>query len=295
MLRYLLQSWLQNAAQQKLREKAEEIVREQMKQAADGQAGGDAGPRLCDVGVVFALGIESGGLEDMLEGDLSFRGHGFFARWGRLRQRNVVLMRSGAGREPAAKAAEALIDGHRPGWIISAGFAGGLNPDLARNHILVADAVLHPQAGRLVLDLRTAPETLLGQRDVHVGPLLTVDHVVRTPGEKRTLGAKYHAVAVDMETFDAAEICQRRHVRFLAVRVIGDPVDEELAPEVRELLKQKSTGARLGAALGAIINRPSSFKDMYKLRENALVASDRLATFLADAVEQLVSLPPTVP
>ncbi len=186
----------------------------------------------------------------------------------------------------------ALIDGHQPSWIISAGLAGGLSPELARNDILMADAILDISGRRLAIDLRVDPESLRGTPGVHVGTLLSADRVVRSPEEKRELGREHGALAVDMETYVVADVCRRRGVRFLSVRVIGDPVDEELAPEVRGLLKQKSRTAQLGAVMGAIWKRPSSVKDMYCLRENALVASDRLGKFLSATIQQLVPLPP---
>ena len=295
MFRNLLRGWLSRTAHQKVREKVVEAARQKVDEATceDVQAEQGAGQRPpCDVGVVFALGIESGGLEDLLQKTVTIRGHGFVARRGRLRGRNVVVIRSGPGREAAARATEALIDGHRPQWIISSGFAGGLSAELARNDLLMADTIVDPQGDRLSIDLRVDPESLRRRPGVHVGPLLTSDRVVRLPAEKRELGDKHQAVAVDMETYAVADVCRRRRFRFLAVRVIGDAVDEELAPEVRGLLKQKSKTAKLGAVLGAVWRRPSSVKDMYRLRENALVASDRLAKFLAATIEQLVPLPP---
>jgi adenosylhomocysteine nucleosidase len=295
MFRNLLRSWFQRAAQEKLREKVVEAARQKMEEATcdEAQAEGGAGERPpCDVGVVFALGIEAGGLEDLLERAVTIHGHGFLARRGRLRGRSVVVIRSGPGRQAAARATEALIDGHRPAWIISAGLAGGLSPQLGRNDILMADTVVDAGGDRLSIDLRVDPDSLRRTPGVHVGPLLSGDRVVRLPAEKRDLGEKHQALAVDMETYAAAEVCRRRRFRFLAVRVIGDTADEELAPEVRGLLKQKSRTAKLGAVLGAVWRRPSSVKDMYRLRENALVASDRLGRFLAATIEQLVPLPP---
>jgi len=64
-------------------------------------------------------------------------------------------------------------------------------------------------------------------------------------------------------------------------RDAGAPGDEDRA-RIRAAL-----AARLGAAAGAIVNRPSSIKDMWQLKEDALVASDRLAAFLSGIVPQL--------
>ena len=141
---------------------------------------------------------------------------------------------------------------------------------------------------QLTLDLQVDPAAMKAAPHVHVGRLLTADHIVRTPAEKQSLGRQYHALAVDMETFAVAEVCRQQQARFLAVRVVNDPADEELPHDVEHLLAQHSGAARLGAALGAIWRRPASFKDMMKLKERALVASDRLAKFVAALIEQLV-------
>ncbi len=84
-----------------------------------------------------------------------------------------------------------------------------------------------------------------------------------------------------METFAVAEVCAARQVAFSSIRVTNDAADQALPRDVEHLLAQKTAAARLGAALGALLHRPGSAKDMYQLRENALIASGRLAKFLA--------------
>lgn len=241
----------------------------------------------CDVGVVFALESESGGLEDLLKETGRWRGDGFTAIAGRLEDRLVVMVRSGAGLAAAAHATEALLDGHRPRWVISAGFAGALQPQLQRYDLVLPEAVIRPDGPRLEL---SPPSHWLAQTafgSIHQGLLVSVEHLASSPKEKRSLGEKYGALAVDMETFGVVEVCQRRAVPVVAVRIIIDQVDEQLPPEVRGLLKQKTAAARLGAALGALWHRPSSWKDLYRLKEQALLASDRLARFLAWAIAKL--------
>ena len=90
----------------------------------------------CRYGVVFALSIESGCLEDLLQRATATRGHGFRVRCGELDGRQVAIVQSGPGRERAAQATHALIDGHRPGVVISAGFAGALDATLRRGDIV---------------------------------------------------------------------------------------------------------------------------------------------------------------
>ncbi|MGA2030980.1 MAG: hypothetical protein ABSG68_01885 [Thermoguttaceae bacterium] len=239
-----------------------------------------------DLGVVFALGIEAGGLVDHLSGLTTLRGRGFVARQGQLHGRAVVLIQSGAGRRQAAQATEALIDGHRPRWVFSAGFAGALQESLRRGQIVVADTLVD-MADEQCLAGAELPAWLGAFPQVRVGRLLTADHVVRLPGEKRALGEKYAALAVDMESLAVATVCRRRSVPYLAVRVICDELLDQLPPDVEKLLAQKTGAGRLGAAVGSIFRRPSCVKDLWQLQANALLASDRLAGFLAQAITHL--------
>jgi adenosylhomocysteine nucleosidase len=271
-----------------------ETAREKLAEAAETTETETPSPeeRPCDVGVVFALRIESGGLEDRLEGVVGIRGHGFVVRQGRLKGRHLVVVRSGPGPEAARHATEALILGHHPQWVISAGFAGGLSPELNRHDLVMPDGLVNAAGDRLAVDVKVDAASLAQKPQLHVGRLLSVDRVVRLPEEKRALGEKYQALAADMETFAVAEACRRHHVRFLAVRIVTDAADDELPPEVQHLLRQKTRAAKFGAVVGAAWRRLSSVKDMLKLKENALVASDRLAKFLASIIERLVPLPP---
>ena len=105
--------------------------------------------------------------------------------------------------------------------------------------------------------------------------------------EKEVLGQRHDAMAVDMESIAVAQVCRDAQVRFLPVRVISDPVHSALPKDIDYLIKRHTTAGRLGAAFGAIVRRPSSIKDLWQLKEDALVASERLAGFLTGIIAQL--------
>jgi adenosylhomocysteine nucleosidase len=241
----------------------------------------------CHVGVVFALGIEAGAFEDRLAGKIHIQGNKFAARQGGHKGRGVVVVHSDVGRENAARATEMLIAGHKPKWILSAGLAGGLQPQLKRGDMVMADAILDKTGQRLAIDLNIPPEQRAATPGLHVGPLLTVDQVVFKADKKRELGQQHGAIAVDMETFAVAEVCRREKQRFLSVRVICDTVDEELPAEVERLVKKKGTARKIGAAAGSILRRPSAVKDLWHFRTTALQCAERLAKFLEGVIEQL--------
>ena len=78
----------------------------------------------------------------------------------------------------------------------------------------------------------------------------------------------------------------------MAVRVISDAAQDELPRDVERLIERPTMAGKLGAAAGAIVRRPNSVKDFWNLKEQALVATDRLATFLLSLMEQLPPPPP---
>lgn len=276
----LVRSWLQ----QQVRQTAYQAVGA-ARQRAEQSATQPGGP--CDVGLVFALGIESGGLVDLLADSVTTKGADFLIRQGQLHFRSVVVVEGGVGSLAAARAAQALIAGHRPTWVISAGFAGGLDPSLQRGDILMADSLAADEGRRLKIDLKM-PAEALATPGLHVGRLVTTDAVLHRPADKRALGQTHQALAVDMESWAVGEVCRQAKTRFLAIRVISDAVDDELPADVERLARQTTRAARWGAAAGAVFRRPSSVKDMLKLKEEALIASDRLARFLAGIIVQLV-------
>lgn len=289
VLRYFLRQWLGSLAQRKVRETvvkaAQDTIHESVKEAE--QQAEDPEQRKCDVGLVFALGIEAGGFEDLLTDVVTIRGGENVFRRGRLGSRRVVIAQSGPGCEAAARATTALIAAHEPDWIFSAGFAGGLDEKLRKHDILMVNRVVYQDGRHFSLDLKVDPDALAGTPGIHLGSLLTTDRIIRLPSEKHELGEKHGALAVDMETFAVAEACRRDKLPLIGVRIISDAVDDELPADLDRLMRQKTAVRKAGAVVGSILNRPGSVKDMLKLKEDALVASDKLAKFLESMIRQM--------
>ncbi|MEX0641073.1 MAG: hypothetical protein WD468_00150 [Pirellulales bacterium] len=284
-LPWLLRGWLARQASDKLRQAAQEAMTEAARKAASQQQTQAAPPDerpVCHAAFLFALSQEAGGLEDRLSGAVSIRAHGFSATEGSLGGRRVVIARTGADPKAAARIAAAIIEGHQPWWMIAAGFAGGLSSQIARGEIVLADEVVTPAGNRLAFDQPAGLRQVSwpDRFHVHFGRLVSVDHIVGKPAEKKQLGGALSAVAVDMESAAVAEVCRREKVPCVSVRIITDGVDDELPAEIDHLAKQKTLAGKLGAVTGAVFRRPSSAKDMLRLKETALVSSDRLAEFL---------------
>lgn len=252
-----------------------------------------------EAGFVFADPREYGCLLDRMNSIRVTRGSGFKYSDGRLGSSRMVIVESGIGASKAAAAAEALIQVFRPKRILSAGFAAGLVPSLERNRIVLSRRIIQRATGE-TLDLwqklleGPAEETSKNGADggsgdpldkkYAVGTLLTSDELIEKPSEKKRLAKQFGASLADMETFAVAAVCRSAGVPFLSVRVIFDSVHETMPGDLKILADaaQKSAARTLGAFFGAVTRRPSSLLDMYQLKENALVAADKLADALVD-------------
>ncbi|MFO0959964.1 MAG: nucleoside phosphorylase [Isosphaeraceae bacterium] len=240
-------------------------------------------PGPADIGLVVALPIEVAPLLVRLENSRKYRGVGQAIIEGEIQGRVLAIALTGPGRLAASRGTRTLLDGHRPRWVISAGFAGALNPQFRRGDLAVPVEIVDELGGRIALDVKH-PDS--GPDAPRSGRLLTVDRIIRTAGEKAELHAKSGADLVDMETWAVAELCGHRGVRFLSVRIVSDDARTDLPPEILNILG-KTGGYRVGAAVGALWKRPSSFFDLMTLREHAHQAADKLGHALIGMLPRL--------
>ncbi len=290
-LRWVVSNLLNQMTEQKLRQAAGQTAptSASMKSGSDEETPRVDPPKTCDILLLFALNVESGGLIDRMDGAVTTRCPSFVEHVGLIGQQRVVVAETGVGCDAATRATEDLIELYQPRWIVSTGFAGALTDDLRRGQVLMADAVLDCHRPPLNVGFRIDQQVVDSTPGLHIGRLLTVGELIRTPEAKRELGSRFNAVACDMESMAVAQVCQEADVRFLSIRVISDGVDDRLPEEVEHLLNQTSMAGKFGAATRAVFKRPKSLKDMWNLRETALRASDRLAQFLIGVVPQLKS------
>ena len=305
-LRWLVSSWVRQQGQQTLRNLFTEAIRGESpprggrgpaRRPSEGLISGEregvspsteTPPRPpCSIAFLFALDLEAAGLVERLTRTIRTRCAAFVEHDGFLGEERVIVAETGVGMEAARRAAADVIAMHQPAWIVSAGYAGGLADDVRRGHFIMAETVVDERGRELSVGLKVPPEVLSAQKSLHAGRLVTVDRLIRDEADKRELGRRFDAVACDMETWAVAETCAQLKTRFLSVRIITDAVDDKLPIEIENLLDQKSIAGKLGAVAGALLNRPSSVKDMWKLHEEAQRGSTRLGKFLESAAAQL--------
>ena len=141
---------------------------------------------------------------------------------GNVENEEVLLAHTGVGPAAAAETVAALLAFQRPRLLVSAGFAGGLDPRLAVGDLLIATNFSAPAL------LAPSRALLAGDTRARFGTLISQPRPAESVAEKAALARATGALGVDMETASIAAACARAGVPLLAVRAISDTALEPL-------------------------------------------------------------------
>ena len=285
--KFLVRKWMHDIAADKVREAFGDAAARR-RQAAGEEAEGDEPETAlnCDIGIVAGRGAVAGAIVDLLDDTVTIYGEGFTAVQGALEKTTVAVVQAGLAATAAARAAEALLAGHRPACVLAVGFAAALSDKLVKNEILLANHVVCTDGRQFKIDFAMDREAVQSQPALCMGKLLSVDDLPRDLDERKTLAAQHKALAADGESFAVLEVCSRAKVPAMVVRIIHEDFNEKLPADVKGTLAQGTTAGKLGAATAALFRRPSAAKDLWKIKENEIATADRLARFVKSMVKQ---------
>lgn len=141
----------------------------------------------------------------------------------RCRNGNRSLI-TGMGAARAHRVVEEWLKRHSCRGIVSTGFAGGIQPGLEAGDLVVAEDVVEADSGEHFHPTLQVSS----QIPVRTGRLVSSRAVAWTRSAKVSLGVRFQALAVDMETAAVARIAESQGVPWMAVRAVLDPMEEHL-------------------------------------------------------------------
>lgn len=180
---------------------------------------------------------------------------------------HLRVLLTGMGAVKAHRAVQAALSAVHPAVVLSCGFAGGLDPALARG-----DVVFAADPGFVWRDRLLAA----GARPVKFH---CAERIAATATEKRQLRESTGADAVEMESAAIAAECRRRGVPCATVRVISDAAGEDLPVDFNRFLGPDHRLALL-RLLCAALRRPGLLRGLLELRRTTRAAAQRLAAVL---------------
>lgn len=293
MLDLLLRAWLHHAAKEQIYGAIHEEFSRQSQHRENAAAGL---PPRCDVGVVFNEESELVGLLDVVEGAVRVDAAGKKFWTGGLAGRGVVLAAAGRGADRVRAITAAVRDGHRPAWIIRAGFAQALQANLKSGDVVLAhDGAQSPDQQfqpSFLADASRGGST--NKSRVHVGKLLDVDATALAPAKREQLGAEHDALATMPAATAAADVCPPQQVGHLTLGVIAWGLRDAPPKELANVRRQKSAAGQLGAIIGGLLDRPGATQKLLQQHQASLLAADSLARVLK-AIIAVLPVPESPP
>ena len=170
---------------------------------------------------------------------------------GNLGSREVLVVHTGMGSERTREQIARLWKDHPKGiqCVISAGYAGGLDPKLPAGAIILAENYSDPE-------LLAAARATLGE-GCSVVTMKSIDSALETCAEKAGLASATGAAAVDMETATIAALCRDHGTPLLSMRVISDSACEELAVPFSVCFDARTQCPRTASLLWFLARHPS--------------------------------------
>jgi len=237
--------------------------------------------------VLFALRREAGPFYREFRPHQRFRGASCLARFCGPPWLTVLVLETGMGSERARRAAEWALGRpvlgnlpYRPKLVLSAGFAGALRKGYGVGDIVLATEVIDADGGHWPTTWPASLPCGEWQPALKRGRLLSASSMVTSPEEKRALGEKHDAVAVDMESAPIARLCHERGVPFGCIRAISDDWRTPLSPLLASLL----SGGRAAPlrVVAALLQSPRLAGEMWGLARATRRAADQLGKALGE-------------
>lgn len=204
--------------------------------------------------VTFARPEESGAFRRKVE--TLKKGHcGTLPAWrGLFGETEVTIVHTGIGPAAAERAIREVIEREMPRKVVSAGFAGGLDPALRVGDTLISDSAA-------VIFSREIP--------------------LETPEQKAAAFRETGARIVDMETAVISAACAAAGIPFVAVRAVSDSADEPLPVPFQIWFDVARQRSRPFALVGFLLRRPSRAVPFARF----VLRLPRVAEAVAGAVE----------
>lgn len=225
------------------------------------------------IAVTFALPAESSDFVRLLR---NRRGSGKEVR-GSLHGRAISILHTGVGEQASRAAVVAFLQREPFAYLISAGFAGALHPELRVADVLLArnysDDSFIERAGARVEKMA-----------IRISRLATAKLIIGSAAEREELAARTGAAAVDMESEFIAAACAGYALPMISLRSISDTITKPFPAPPHVLFnvaKQKTDAVQLALYLAT---HPATVVRLLRFSRQITKARSALTRALSDLI-----------
>ena len=225
------------------------------------------------IGIIGAMSEEV----ELLMDDLFLQGAdkiaGMQFMWGKMKEKQVVLVHCGVGKVNAAICAQILADKYEVDTIINTGVAGAMDARLDIGDVVISTEAVHhdmdasefgdpvgqvprlntfsfPADKRLVKLAMEANEQM--NTDIHTweGQVVSGDQFVSTAEQKEKITKYFQPLCVEMEGAAIAQTAYLNGISYVIIRAISDKADNSALVNFGEFVQEASDrSARLVQSL----------------------------------------------
>ena len=245
------------------------------------------------IAVITAMPEEFSAVARSLEPGAAMPLSGFKARICQAAGHEFLLVESGMGFDNAARAAAAVIREARPDLLVSAGFCGGIAPELEAGDVVVAQHIISADAGcceEIPVLLSTIGRTFVARQAVEGtrtvgGTFVSTQAITSKTYLAGMVSDRYPNPVVEMESGAIAIAAAENNIPLLAIRAVSDSAAEELGFSLDEFCDQDMRRIRSHRVLLTVLRKPRIIPQLVRLT----FSSRRAAESLTSALSRLFS------
>lgn len=149
---------------------------------------------------------------------------------------DMVVSIPGVGIRKARNCTNTLIKKYNPGTVISAGFAGALNPKLRLGDVVIPDWTLSLKNQEKIYFEKSLPYIAFKYL---TGGVLTENSFINVKERKLDLFVRSGADIVDMETWAIVDAARKLNTGVISVRAVSDLTNQHL-PRMEQIFGKES-------------------------------------------------------
>ena len=199
----------------------------------------------------------------------------------------VLVLQTGVGAEAAQRAAQWILGRpilgnvpYQPKVLLSVGFCGALREGYRVGDVILAREVVDEEGNNWPVTWPGELPSGEWHPPLHPERVLTSTHMIATVQEKQTLGSRFGAGVVDMESAWIARACQHNGIPFGCVRVVSDDGQTSLSPRLATCLRGREVAPL--PLLAAVVRSPRLLAEMCRLAAHTHRAARQLGKALGE-------------
>src|SRR5690625_1126730 len=184
---------------------------------------------------------------------------------GTLKEKELILLRSGIGKVNAAMATTILHERYQPNVVINTGSAGGLDSQLSIGDIIISDRVVHHDVDATAFDyeygqvpgmpfyyesdpklIKMVEQSIqeINKVKCQQGLIATGDSFIQEPEAMQAIQEKFpDVIAAEMEAVAIAQVCHQYETPFVVIRALSDIAGKESAHSFDQFVEQAAQHA----------------------------------------------------